>query len=154
MNEKRITKRMLAAYGAFVAPAFGRDVPEIPKQRAKSRDLEHKEQSALIRWWSLQHHHFDLPEYALFCIPNGGSRHMLTAVRLKAEGVRPGIPDLCLAVARRGYNGAFIEMKAKDGVESAAQKEVRIWLNGQRYESVVCYGAEEAISFIKSYLGE
>lgn len=149
----RPTRRQLAAYGAFVAPAFGRDAPEIPKQRAKSRDLEHKEQVAVIQWWAHAHKTYGLPEFALFAIPNGGHRHMLTAVRLKAEGVRSGIPDLCLAVRNRYEECLFIEMKAKDGHESEQQKKVREYLQ-KAYKSVVAYSAEEAISFIKSYLGE
>ena len=151
---KPVTKRQMLAYGAFVAPAFGKESPDIPKARAKSRDLEHKEQSALIRWWSLQHHKYGLPEWVLAAIPNGGHRHMLTAVRLKAEGVRPGIPDLILLVPRDGYHSLLIEMKSKEGTESTEQKEIRTWLNGQKFHSLVCYGAQEAIDAIKFYLGD
>lgn len=151
---KPFTKRDMLAYANFVAPAFGREAPDIPKARAKSRDLEHKEQVAVIQWWAHAHKKYGLPEFALFAIPNGGHRHMLTAVRLKAEGVRPGIPDLMLAVAKGSYSGVFIEMKSTEGVESVVQKEIRTWLNGQKFHSLVCYGAQEAIDAIKFYLGE
>jgi hypothetical protein len=151
---KQITKREIAAIHAFYAPAYGKEAPEIPKARAPSRDLEHKEQVAVIQWWKLAHKGFGLPEFALFAVPNGGSRHMLTAVRLKAEGVRPGIPDLMLATPSKDnlLRGLFIEMKAKEGRESKEQIEVREFLNEQGYWSVVCYGADEAIDCIKSYL--
>lgn len=151
-----ITKREIAAIHAFYGPAFGRAAPDIPAARAPSRDLEHKEQVAVIQWWHLAHKQFRLPEFALFAIPNGGHRHMLTAVRLKAEGVRSGIPDLFLAFAKldeRGnlFGGLFIEMKSKEGTESTAQGDVRTYLT-KYYQSVVAYGADEAISLIKAYL--
>ena len=119
MTKKPITRREMLAYANFVAPAFGREAPDVPKARAKSRDLEHKEQVAVIQWWHLAHKAYGLPEFALFAIPNGGARHMLTAVRLKEEGVRPGIPDLFLACSPGEhsrlvgieYQGMFIEMK-------------------------------------------
>ena len=162
---KQITKRDMLAYANFVAPAFGREAPDVPKARAKSRDLEHKEQVAVIQWWAMAHKKYGLPEFALFAIPNGGHRHMLTAVRLKAEGVRPGIPDLMLAKVMADKNdpirekspGLFIEMKSKEATASAvsdAQKELREYLNREGYQCVVAFGADEAIAFIKSYLGE
>lgn len=151
-----ISKREIAAIHAFYAPAYGKQAPEVPAARAPSRDLEHKEQVAVIQWWNLAHKGFGLPEFALFAIPNGGHRHMLTAVRLKAEGVRSGIPDLFLAAALGDaygnlWGGMFIEMKSKEGKESPAQTEVRQYLV-KGYRSVVANGADEAIEFIKSYL--
>lgn len=151
---KPFTKRDMLAYANFVAPAFGREAPDIPKARAKSRDLEHKEQATLIRWWSLQHKFYGLPEWVLAAIPNGGHRHMITAVRLKAEGVRPGIPDLILLAPRHGFHCALIEMKSEKGVESEDQKKIRNHLYKEGFCSVVCYGSKEAIRFVQYYLGE
>jgi hypothetical protein len=52
------------------------------------------------------------PRYSLlFAIPNGGQRHPAVAAKLRAEGVRPGVPDLCLPVASRGYHGCWLELK-------------------------------------------
>lgn len=64
------------------------------------------------------------PELALgFAVPNGGLRNRATAGKLRAEGVRPGVPDWMLPVARRGYNGMAIEFKRPDGSLSEAQAE-------------------------------
>ena len=62
---------------------------------------EHQEQAALFRWaWFAQVKH---PALALlYAIPNGGHRHKAVAARMKAEGVKAGVPDLCLPVARGG----------------------------------------------------
>ena len=38
----------------------------------------------------------------LYAVPNGGYRNAREAARFKAEGVRSGVPDLCLAVSNGG----------------------------------------------------
>jgi hypothetical protein len=58
---------------------------------------EHQEQATVVSWWALQHQVYELPVFALYAIPNGGARDVITGSRLKAEGVRRGTPDLCLA---------------------------------------------------------
>src|SRR5262245_64718583 len=55
-----------------------------------------------------------IPARLCFAIPNGGARDVITAGRLKAEGVRAGVPDVCLPVARAGYHGLFLEVKRPD----------------------------------------
>lgn len=47
----------------------------------------------------------------VFSIPNGGHRHPAVAAKLKAEGVRAGIPDLFVALPRHDYAGMFLELK-------------------------------------------
>lgn len=80
---------------------------------------------------------------------------MTEAKRFKAEGVRAGVPDLFLPVARGGYHGLFIEMKRPDhkNKPSKAQNEWQQFLTKQGYLSVVCYGYEEAIQTIQRYYG-
>lgn len=117
-----------------------------------AKDLEHQEQSALIRWAALQSK--VMPELKLlFAIPNGGHRHIVTAVKLKAEGQKAGVPDLMLPVARNGYNGLFIEMKkAKGGTVSAAQKQWHNDLIEQTYKVDVCHGWDQAKAVLTEYL--
>jgi len=47
----------------------------------------------------------------LYAVPNGGWRKRTEAARLKGQGVRPGVPDLVLAIPSRGYSGMYIELK-------------------------------------------
>ena len=94
------------------------------------------------------------PEVRLmFAIPNGGARHPAVAGKLKAEGVKAGVPDLLLPVARGGYHGLFIEMKArKGGRASPEQKEWLAELTLKGYMCEICHGAEEAFATIMMYL--
>ena len=89
----------------------------------------------------------------LFHIPNGGRRDTAEAANLKKQGVKPGVPDLFLPVARGGYHGLFIEMKRRDGGRlSEHQKHWLHLLEHQGYAAVVCHGAENAVDTIISYL--
>lgn len=136
-----------------------------PEQLAKS-DSEQGHQRALFAWSAL--HVKQWPELALlFHIPNGGSRgdsaktRAIHGAALKADGVRPGVPDLFLPVARHGVHGLFIEMKkpsakpkrqgSKGGL-SDEQLAFRDAVHGQGYGWSVCYSWEEARDILVRYL--
>jgi hypothetical protein len=114
---------------------------------------ESEEQQALFQWARLNEKNY--PELRLmYHIPNGGLRNKSVAVRLTAEGVRRGVPDICLPVARSGYHGMYIELKRrKGGIVSKEQTEWLELLAAQNYLSLVCYGWDEAREAIKDYLG-
>lgn len=87
-----------------------------------------------------------------FCVPNGGRRGMIEAMRLKRTGVMAGIPDLMIPMARGNWHGLFIEMKKeKGGVVSESQKYWIGVLREQNYKVEVCHGANEAINEIAHY---
>jgi hypothetical protein len=114
---------------------------------------EHGEQESLIAKCHL--HYAEHPELRLlFAIPNGGLRDKRTAAKLKAEGVRAGVPDLCLPIARKGYHALYIEMKTHTGRESHEQFHWRATLNFHGNLAVVCHGQEEAWNCIMDYLSE
>jgi len=113
---------------------------------------EHTEQRALVEWAGLSAGR--RPELSLlFAIPNGGARSKATAGRLRAEGVRAGVPDLCLPVSRRGYHGLFIEMKMPKRKPTSAQRGWHEALTEQGYRVDVCEGFEAARDRIEWYLG-
>lgn len=110
---------------------------------------EDAEQQALFQYASCQ----IAPEWQLmFAIPNGGKRNMGTALKMKATGLKAGIPDIFLPVARIPYNGLFIEMKSPKGHVQKNQKEWHSSLRLQGYRVEVCYGADRAIHTINEYL--
>ena len=89
----------------------------------------------------------------LFHIPNGSSKSKYQAVKFKREGLKAGVPDLCLPVARQGYHALYIEMKrTKGGRLSDAQKWWLENLHAQGNKAVVCNGFEEAANVIEDYL--
>jgi hypothetical protein len=118
---------------------------------AEARATEHQEQKALIQRVRL--HEDRYPELKmLFAIPNGGLRRQATAGKLKAEGVKPGVPDLFLAVPKGGAHGLFIELKAVGGTLTERQASVMRALTVQGYEAVCCVGHEQAWDQLMKYL--
>lgn len=112
---------------------------------------EHQEQKALFAWASLAEGRW--PELGLlYAVPNGGHRHKAVAARMKAEGVKSGVPDICLPVARGGYHGLYIELKTVRGQVSNAQRQWLRRLQAQGYRVAICRGWEAARKFIEDYL--
>lgn len=118
------------------------------------KSIEAAEQAKLFEWAGLMRGRY--PALALlYHIPNGGSRHIAEAVALKRQGVKPGVPDICLPVACGQYHGLYIELKRPDGgTVSQNQKEWITQLNGRGYKAVVCRGFKEAQEAIEKYLQE
>ena len=113
---------------------------------------EEVEQTCLFRWaaYSLGAH----PELKLLhAIPNGGKRSKSEAARMKAAGVKAGVPDMFLPVARGGSHGLYIELKRiKGGRVSAEQLAWMEELTREGYTCAVCHGWEEARETILDYL--
>lgn len=116
-----------------------------------ARDQEHQEQKALFEFAEWQQGKY--PELKLmYAVPNGGHRHVAVAKKLKAEGVKSGVPDIELPVTRGGYTGLHVEMKVKPNKPSQAQRDFMAALGEQGRLCCVCYGAKEAWEAIKAYL--
>lgn len=111
---------------------------------------ESDEQTQLMVWAEYMSGRY--PELKLlYHIPNGGSRNSIEAYHLKQQGVKAGVPDLCLPVPRGTYHGLYIEMKVKGNKPTANQKEWIEKLREQGYKAEVCYGWEEASGVILDY---
>lgn len=112
---------------------------------------ETTEQIALFNWakWTEN----ILPELALmYHVPNEGKRS--NGGILKAAGLKSGVPDICLPVAKNGFHGLYIELKFGKNKTTKAQEEYMTMLDAQGYKTAVCYGAEEAREEILAYLTE
>jgi hypothetical protein len=110
---------------------------------------EHLEQVHLINWFRVQ---YPLIRNTLFAIPNGGVRNIGTAIKLKKEGVMPGVSDLFLMVPKGLKHGLFVEMKAEKGKIQENQAEFMKLADQMGYGAVVCYGFLEAKEAIQNYL--
>ena len=99
-----------------------------------------------------------MPKYPelsmLYHAANGEYREHATGGRLKAMGVKPGVPDICLPVARGGYHGLYIELKrTKKGARlSVEQKEWLDRLNANGYRAVCAFGWRVAMDEMLRYL--
>lgn len=121
----------------------------------KIRHVESMHARALMRWVASMESDVLYPGIELiFHIPNGGKRSKVEASRLKAEGVRRGVSDYLLPVARRGFHGLWIELKAPIECKPSVEKAQRIWqINMRRegYLAEVAYGWDQARRFIERY---
>ena len=116
------------------------------------KDEEHRIQSTLFRWAALESSKH--PELQLMhAIPNGGHRYKAVAGRLKAEGVKAGVPDIFLPVARAESHGLYIEMKTQKGRLTESQKYWADALANQGYRVEICRSWAAAAMLIADYLG-
>lgn len=94
------------------------------------------------------------PELKLmYHIPNEGKRSRSTGARMKREGLKPGVPDICLPVPRGGFHGLYVEMKVGRNKTTDNQDFWLEALKKQGYSTAVCYGWEAAAKVILKYLG-
>lgn len=120
----------------------------------KKGDSEHDHQKAFFQWCNLMAKR-EIPELRLaFAVPNGGLRHFAVARKLKDEGVKAGVPDILIPVARHKYHGLFIEMKQPKG---HIERHQQTWLNEltiQGYFAYCCHSSNEAIDLVNFYFGK
>ena len=123
-----------------------------PKPARKRHTQHEAEEQRLLFQWAEQNT-IIFPDLALlYHIPNGGKRDPKEAAKLKAEGVKPGVPDIHLPVPRGGYHGLWIELKAGDNGTTRHQSWWLAQLEAQGYATMVCYGAKQAAEVLRNYL--
>lgn len=118
---------------------------------------ERAEQAMLLKWADAQTSRW--PELGLlFAIPNAGGfsggfkSNVVRVTNLRREGVKKGVPDLCLPVPRGPYHGLYIELKAKGGRVKPEQRAWLAALRDQGYAAHLCVGYEDAQSVLTDYL--
>lgn len=120
---------------------------------------EHSEQAAVIQWAGLMEGMYPVLAWLHsslngIMIPASKTTRARIINHMKAEGMKKGIPDLFLPVARRGYHGLYIEMKRGSNKPTPEQVEFLKFAEEQGYLDKVCYSADEAIETLKWYLSE
>lgn len=109
-------------------PRLGPDSPlrtksgKTPTAKALRRllvPLEKHDQANLFAWAEAQM--FNYPELDLmYAIPNAGGytggfkKNKGRVIQMRKQGVKKGVPDIHLPVARRGWNSLYIELKRED----------------------------------------
>lgn len=102
----------------------------------------------------------------VYAVPNGGHRHPAVAGKLKREGVKRGVSDICLPFGPTPKNdtpnrqmfapskkGAYIEMKFGKNKLSPEQDEFLRFVAAEGYAIHVAYSCDEALDFIEDYCG-
>lgn len=106
---------------------------------------EHWEQCQVVSWFRRKY-----GPVRIFAIPNGGWRSKATAMKLKAEGVSPGVPDLFVPQ----FN-LWVEMKrVKGGRVSPDQHDWIKYLTEIGNTVLVCKGHEHAIEQIDAFMAD
>lgn len=118
---------------------------------SKKIQREGMEQEALFSWATIKSYQYPELE-SLYHIPNGGTRNKIEAANLKRQGVKAGVPDIHLPVARGKFHGLYIELKAGNNKPTKEQKEWISRLRRQGYAAEVCVGWLQAAELIEKYL--
>lgn len=136
-------------------------MPSKRKARAKSFPSEAQEQIQLCKW-------LDGKGVTYFAVPNGGLRAKRTAMALKKQGVKAGVPDLLIIDHAhmeidgqvKTFVGVALELKRqseqpketaadyRDQPFKGASEAQRRWLNRfseRGWISLVAYGALDAV---------
>lgn len=125
----------------------------IHRSPTNDRD-EHQEQTAVIGWAKRNEHKYPALRL-LYAIPNQGARSAFgDGMSKKREGLRTGVPDLHLPVARRRLHGLWIELKKTRNPSTLTnpQREWLLALEEEGHAVAVCYGAAAAIEVLEQYL--
>ena len=110
--------------------------------------MKHQEsnlQSACVRWFRLQY-----PNLVIYAVPNGGSRNVREAQRLKTEGVLAGVADLVVLLPQG--KSLYIEMKVKGNKQTLNQKEFQQKAEALGHKYYVCYSFEDFEKVVKQEL--
>ena len=94
------------------------------------------------------------PDIALdvHAIPNGVRTGIRQAAKLKREGLRAGVLDICIDVACGGFHGMRLELKTATGTVSQAQKARIKRLCERGYYAVVARSLEQSQELTLNYL--
>jgi len=85
-------------------------------------------------------------------VPNGGSRNVIEASKLKAMGTKKGVPDILIFEPKGIYNGMAIELKVGKNKISEHQKYWLEELASRGWCCVICYDLEEVVKKIDNFL--
>ena len=86
-----------------------------------------------------------------FHIPNGGARNKIEAIKFKAIGVLPGVPDMLLIWKNTPY---FFELKSLTGKVSNDQKKVHQVLLDNNIQVYVIRTEEQFQEIFKNIIGK
>ena len=138
-----------------ITKALGRLDEKTGKLRKKRREPETEECAEVVRWARKTKITDILVGDYLTHVPNEAKRGKKAKSDFHRLGGQKGYPDYIFDVARCGYHGLRIEMKAPEQYQSRISDDQRKWearLTSQGYLFAYCYSSEEMKQLITDYL--
>lgn len=108
-------------------------------------DSEHAIQVALVQYLEYQCR----PDVYWFSIPNGGLRNIRVAQKMKAEGLKPGVADLCFMLPNG--RAAWLELKTKIGRLSDHQMGFKARCEALGHLWAMARSVDEAIPHLNAW---
>lgn len=112
---------------------------------------EHNLQGLCVRWFRKEY-----PHLLIFHVPNGGSRNIIEAKRLKDIGVVAGIPDLIIPIGSccGSFHSLYVELKVGNNKPTKKQADIHNILASHDNIVQVCSSFEDFKDIIKKYLNK
>ena len=122
------------------------------KKRARPKNLEHDAQVQYFTTLGLNQH---IPTVRwIHASMNGASASSrASAGRRKAAGQKAGVADILIPVPRRGFHGAWFELKIAPNRLSPEQKQFLVDMQAMGYYAEIAWSYDDLIRFTEYYLG-
>lgn len=124
------------------------------------KPLERQEQAAYFAWLYTQRYQgLRIWEWA-YAIPNGSflagtpAKRAIQGHALRLQGVKAGVPDICIAMPVKPYSGLYVEMKRIGVPDPKPGDDQSLWhmrLRAQGYFVAVCHGLAAAQAITNEY---
>lgn len=150
MTRDEHNKRVLQSIINGARPTAGRKSTKAKKTQVPEI-TETEIQKQCIAWFSSQYRKI-WEQGLLIHIANERHCSLRRGKELKDMGVRKGVPDLQLFVAKKGFHGLLIEMKQPGRYARPEQRELMDNLTLEGYLCVVCKSLDEFRTIINNYL--
>lgn len=108
-------------------------------------------QKACVTYFRYRYPHL---KWLMYASANGGTRNVIEAANLKAQGVLSGVSDLFISVPSGGKHGFYIELKAGKNVMSDAQVAFSEAVTAYGYEFALVYTFDQFKDVVQKYLKE
>jgi hypothetical protein len=124
----------------------------VMRRRKRASHPEDAMQAALFRWLRVtKYRGRPIADFA-WHTPNGGRRNPREAQRFRLLGVKPGVPDVFVAIPRDGSHGLFLELKAGRNTLTETQLGVQADLLSQGFAVREARSWDEAAQIVAVYL--
>jgi hypothetical protein len=108
---------------------------------------EDAEQIAVMDWIRLMN-----LDNIVMHIANQRATSPMQGAKLKRMGVKSGVSDLFIVRSSGHWKGLWLELKSKTGKVSPKQLQFLADMKAEGYDTAICFGADNAIDYIKKYL--